>query len=82
MPNWVHEQRGAKPLSCPPSPQEGLLSAMKLVELAVKFVPRLCSLGVKLVESLEMSPKRGTVCLQGAVQPSAGWVLEVHGAEL
>lgn len=77
MPNWVHEQRGAKRL--PSHPQEGLLNAMKLVELAMKFVPRLCSLRVKLVESLEMSPKRGTLCLQGAVQPSAGGVL---GAEL
>lgn len=78
MPNWVHEQRGAKHLPSPTPPQKGLFSAMKLLELAMKAV---LSEG-KISGKLGNEPKKGNSVPAGCLQPTAGWVLAMHGAEL
>lgn len=51
---------------------------MKLLELAMKAV---LSEG-KISGKLGNEPKKGNSVPAGCLQPTAGWVLAMHGAEL
>lgn len=70
--------RGVQSTCRPPPPQKGLLNAMKLLELAMKAV---LSEG-KISGKLGNEPKKGNSVPAGCLQPTAGWVLAMHGAEL